>query len=137
MAYNYGLYLHCCTCHSHTKKKLFQLFPLDLSRNLQTLQVCFTFYNFYQNVILCNYFQSRWSRGCSANTFVFKRLGDSSFSFQSLKHHYSQTIGARELTFLEKVYLHNMSHVTCHVSHVTCHVSHDIFSFLYRTMFWS
>ena len=52
-----------------------------------------------------------------------------------LKHHFFQTVRARDMKFLD-----NVSHVTCHVScvmcqmscvtcqlsHVTCHVSHAI-----------
>ena len=49
-------------------------------------------------------------------------MSQSAFSSKSLKYHKSQTVGARELTFLENV--HPPQHVTCHMSHVTCDVSH-------------
>ena len=35
----------------------------------------------------------------------------------------SQTLRARELTFLENVHPHQVMHVTCHMSNVMCHVS--------------
>jgi len=40
---------------------------------------------------------------------------------RSLKHHHSQTIRARDLTFWHNV--HHLSRVMCHVSHVNCHLS--------------
>ena len=53
-------------------------------------------------------------------SLIHSLIGDL-FSFKSSKHHKSQTIRARELTFWENVY--PPPHVTCHMSHVTCHVS--------------
>ena len=47
-------------------------------------------------------------------------VSDSSFVEISSKRRRSQTIRARDLTFLENVHHHYMSHVTCPVSHITC-----------------
>ena len=43
------------------------------------------------------------------------------FFSQSLKHHHSQTVKAKELKFLEDV--HCSSPTTCYMSHVICHLS--------------
>ena len=64
------------------------------------------------------------------NRYLKGILDPSQWSFVkiSLKHCFSQTIRARELTFLEVIHspppvTGHMSSVTCHLSHVTCHVS--------------
>ena len=59
-------------------------------------------------------------------------LIQSSFSFQSSRHHHFQTVRARELTFWENVH---PSPPTCHMSRVTCHVLCHFFSFL--LLFWT
>ena len=60
---------------------------------------------------------------------LIKSVAQSSFSSKSSKHHNSQTVWPRELTFWENVHptqyvMCHLSHVTCHLSCVTCHLSH-------------
>ena len=63
-------------------------------------------------------------------------LTGSSFMEISSKHHHSQTVRARELTFWEKVHLSppvtcHVLNVTCHMSHVTCHMSLVVSHYIY------
>ena len=59
-----------------------------------------------------------------------KWVTQSSFSSKSSKHHYTQTVNARELNF-ERMFtpkqvshfMCNMSNVMCHMSDVMCHMS--------------
>ena len=74
------------------------------------------------------------SRCCFTNSLVTYWFTDSSFSSQSLWHHKSQTVRARELTFWETVHpppsvTRHMSCVTYQVSIVKCQVS-GVFFFI-------
>ena len=67
-------------------------------------------------------------QGCSTNTFGIIQLTEWSLSSQSSTHHKSQTVRARDFTFLHNGHhplyaTWHMSCVTCHVSCVMCHVS--------------
>ena len=80
---------------------------------------------------------TRFSRGCSINTFVIDSLIRSSFCSESSRHCLCQTIRARELIFKKKCspptlchmscVTRHMSNVPCQKSHVTCHVSQSFF----------
>ena len=73
-------------------------------------------------VIICEVFMC--SQGCSTNSVVIhpfsEGVSESAFSSKSSKYHKSQTVGARELKYLENV--QPPHHVTCHMSHVTCQI---------------
>ena len=60
-------------------------------------------------------------------------VSESSFSSKPSKHHYNQTVRARELKFWENV--HQKSHVRCHVSSVTCQVSPVTYIFFFYFFF--
>ena len=60
------------------------------------------------------------SQACSTISIVTHWLNNSSFVEISSKHHNSQTVRARDLTFWHNV-LHPLC-VMCHLSHVMCHV---------------
>ena len=73
---------------------------------------------------------------------LIKLLINSSFYSKPLKHHYNQTVIARELKCWENVHppprvtcqvsgvMCQVSNVRCHVSHVMCHVSCVRFQYL-------
>ena len=78
--------------------------------------------------VACNFKQTLCSRGSSTITFVTRSLIQWPFSSKPSKHHYTQTVRARELTCWENVHppprvTWHMSCVMCHVSCVMCHVS--------------
>ena len=68
----------------------------------------------------CLPYQCSW--GCSTNTFVTDEVSQRSFLKISSKHCLSETVRARELTFIANVDL--PPRITCHISLVTCHLSH-------------
>ena len=54
---------------------------------------------------------------------LFNSLTESPFSSKPSKHHYTQTLRARELNFERMFTLNNVSLVKCHVSDVRCQMS--------------
>ena len=70
-----------------------------------------------------SYYQTRWRRGCSTNTFFISWLSWSWCVKISLKHYKSQTTRARKLQFKKKN-VHPLQHITCPMARVTCHMSH-------------
>ena len=53
--------------------------------------------------------------------WIIPWLSHPTFSSKSSKHHKSQTVRARDLTFLHNV--HHLTHVMCHMSSVMCQFS--------------
>ena len=66
------------------------------------------------------FYQTQCSRAVK-KTSITDWFSHRSFASKSSKHHNSQTIRARDLTFLYNV--HHVSRVMCHISPITCQMS--------------